>query len=466
MSKLIFTIVAGALFTAHVTSAAAEDFQTWLGNQAQYSVLRLQLAISPPGAARGAIMASPSTENPNYYYHWVRDAAIAARETVELYRRAATANEKQFWEQQIFDYASFSRQNQKTANWSGSPDTTGLGEPKFLMSGAAYNLGWGRPQTDGPALRTLALCEFAWLLIQQGRIDQVRAQLYNPQMPADSVIKVDLEYIARQWQAPSFDIWEETFGYHFYNRLVQYASLIEGARLAKVLGDSGAASFYTTQALQIKPTLDSFWDAGRGYFVATQGSNQAPFTKPSNLDTAVLLGFLHSGALPLSDRRVMSTVSHLERGFQFYAINNNSNLPPAIGRYPEDTYDGYRSASLGNPWFLTTHAMAQYYYSLANEIERTSRLNVTQIQKTFLKTVHNDAINLDDLVAALRMRGDLYLQRSKFHTGPDHAQSEEINRQSGYQQGAAHLTWSYTSFLSAVRARGPVLLHLRYKSGN
>jgi len=44
-------------------------------------------------------------------------------------------------------------------------------------------------------------------------------ELYNPDDPT-TVIKADLDYVATHWDAPTFDLWEEVNGTHFYTRLV------------------------------------------------------------------------------------------------------------------------------------------------------------------------------------------------------------------------------------------------------
>lgn len=49
-----------------------------------------------------------------------------------------------------------------------------------------------------------------------------------------------------------------------------------------------------------------------------------------------------------------------------FPINHNHPSAILFGRYPGDTYDGYQTNSIGNPWFILTATMAEYYYTLAN----------------------------------------------------------------------------------------------------
>lgn len=53
------------------TSYKLNDIDFWLMN---ISVLPKLLAnISPNGSLKGIVIASPSREAPNYYFHWVRE---------------------------------------------------------------------------------------------------------------------------------------------------------------------------------------------------------------------------------------------------------------------------------------------------------------------------------------------------------------------------------------------------------
>ncbi|ORX71775.1 Six-hairpin glycosidase [Linderina pennispora] len=171
----------------------------------------------------------------------------------------------------------------------------GLGEAKFHMDGSAFTGSWCNAQTDGPAIRAYMLTKYAGYLRDRSQpIDY----LYSSQ--AKSVIKTDLEYIAEMWQdTRTCDIWEETRGAHFYTRMAH---------------------------------------------------------KQSNLDTQVLLAALHFG----------NTDSKYSAFESLYPINSvvstdisgiSVPIGVAIGRYPEDVYNG-DGTSMGNPWSLATSAMA------------------------------------------------------------------------------------------------------------
>ena len=162
--------------------------------------------------------------------------------------------------------------------------------------------------------------------------------------------------------------------------------------------------------------------------------------------------------------KVLSTVNALEEAFyRLYSVNRNGEPGVAIGRYPEDRYDGYSSGGTGNPWFINTAAFAEFYFRLAKELEDRSEIRITSINRNFYQNLRKtkmpiavykkDSSEYLQLIQALRSKGDTFLSRVKFHVDGTGSMSEQINRDSGYMQGARDLTWSYASLLSAIRQR-------------
>ncbi len=440
----------------------------WMKGQAETSLRYLLKNVSAPGTAAGSVIASPSRGEPmeaNYFYFWVRDAALVMTSVVELYRSETDATKKADYATKLEDYIKFSRQNQLTANPSDRSPSGRLGEPKFNVDGSAYNSPWGRPQNDGPALRAIALIQLANQWFAEGREQEVRDKLYDSKSPTASVVKQDLEFVAHHWKETSFDIWEEISGQHFYTRIVHRRALVEGAKLADKLGDTGAASFYRQQIKPLEAAIESHWDARRGLILPTLDRDQGIDYKTSDMDMAVLLGVMHAqggdGYYSLSDSRVLASMEKYIRRFNvIYPINAKGYGAVAIGRYPEDVYDGYTTGGTGNPWFLTTAAIAEIHYTVAKQIAASSDpFARDDLNGEFLDAVGAPArrsyatIEKSDLVRRIHERGDAFLRRACFHTFPDGHISEQINRNTGYMQGARDLTWSYASYLTAFWQR-------------
>lgn len=409
-----------------------QEFTNWLKNESLVSENKLLQAMSQPDTAAGAVIASPSRQKPDYYFHWVRDAALSIDVVIDLYTRTQNSDYKKHFEQKIINYIAFSTSNQR------SDALTGVGEPKFYVDGQPYNLPWGRPQNDGPALRALALIKYAKIKISQGDTEWVRRTLYDSQYPSQSLIKTDLEYVSAHWAEASFDLWEEVLGDHFFTLVSQKAALEQGAWLAQTLGDNGASDWYLKQAQQIAFKLNSFYDSPQSYILTTLNQAGGMGSKTSNLDTAVLLGLLRSNNQHIdfnwSHPKILGSVQALTDVFaRLYPINQQFKSPGvAIGRYPEDVYDGDAFQG-GNPWVLTTLAVAETYYELA----RWTALHAKD---------QKQAQNYFDLA-------DSFFKRVQLHANSDGSLSEQINRFNGYMVSAVDLTWNYASVLTTAWAR-------------
>lgn len=391
-----------------------------------YAMENLLSNLNEVGAAAGAVIASPSRSTPDYFYHWVRDAGLVMAALIaEVDDPAWDDATRSQIERHIRAWIAFESRLQETPNRSG-----GLGEPRFMADGRADDGEWGRPQNDGPALRASAMVAFAWREIWNGRRNEVLRTLYRGELPARTPIKKDLEFVAHHWREASFDIWEEVKGTHFFTRSVQHRALLDGADLAEELGDVDAAKFYRQQAHAIAQDFGEFRDPVRGFTRPTIHQVDGWTHKASGLDVSVLLGAIHGRMR--KDSAVYRATELLERDFlQRYPLNAKATLnvaraglAPAIGRYPEDVYDGVGFAG-GNPWFLATHAYAEWHC-------RTDGLRSSS--------------------TGGRELGLRYLERSMHHQGPYGSMSEQYRRTDGYMQGARDLTWSYASFLSAARA--------------
>lgn len=380
-----------------------------------------------PDVKPGMVVASPSKSEPDYYFDWVRDTALTMRSLIDYYEIKKDPKIKKM----IFTWidAEAYRQN--------LPTFTGLGEPKYNVDGSGYTGPWGRPQNDGPALRAISMIKFARILFAEGEQDYVLKKLYHGVLPADSVIKKDLEYVAHHWQEHSFDLWEEEKGMHFYTLLSHHVALQEGAKLARELKDTFAADFYAQESERIGRMIKAeFTDDHVGIRVTSQKSAPLGY-KNSGLDVAPLLALLHTSPyqklFSLKDSFVLKYVDVLTTTFaEIYSVNRKfADLGVGIGRYPEDRYDGYQTTKLGNPWFLSTLALGEYYCLLKDELTRKGVLSAT-------------------LSKDLKIATEKQFARVLFHSDRKGHLSEQFNHESGLMQGARDLTWSHNAFMTAM----------------
>jgi len=451
---------------SHPVANSSEDFEAWIARQSKQALHYLLQNSAQVGAKPGAVVASPSKVNPNYFYHWVRDSATDMKVIGKLYASNIELTEKAKYKRILIEFSSFSRQLQLTPNRSG-----GLGEPKFNVDGTAFNGDWGRHQNDGPPTRAIALIQFANALLAEGESEFVRAKLYDGKLPTNSVIKADLEYISHHWRETSYDLWEEVRGHHFYTRVLEKKALVRGAQLAHELGDHGAAVWYAQQAILLENEILLHWDSQKKYIVATRNRNAGVDYKHSGLDSSIVLAVLDAegmgNELLAEMGKLLATVFVLESTFQkLYPINQNSRPGIAIGRYPEDRYDGYRTDSEGNPWFLTTNSFAEFYYRLSRRFRLAGRIEISPLSVPFYQALLGLGIEIpvghtvvsadplfEQIVTNLTKKGDLFLMRIWHHSNTNGTFSEQMNQRTGYMQGAPSLSLSYASFLSAAWAR-------------
>lgn len=429
---LIFTLfitLTLTMFPAHSTFFSLEkttETRQWLNQSAKFNIDKILNNISPKDGLPGSVIAATTRSNPNYYYHWVRDAALATNALLDTYPLLKDKEQKQLIRKTLFDYLDFCTLIQNTET------LTSLGEPKFNINGTAYNEPWGRPQNDSPALRAISLIHFANILIANGEEKIVNDRMYNSNMPATSPIKKDLEYVSLHWKDPSFDLWEEVKGTHFYSLMVERKAMIMGAALANQMHDTGAADWYLSQSKAIELELKKFWDIDKGYIVATVDRKDGLDYKQSNLDIAVILGLLHGdvndGFLPWDDPRVTSTLHSIIHVFStLYPINQHPNISGyAIGRYPEDRYTGGDFEG-GNPWPLCTLAVAEALYRYANVL-----------------IIKGNTIQANEVANY----ADQFVNRVRYHANQDGSLNEQIDKNTGFMTSASNLTWNYAAMLS------------------
>ncbi len=69
---------------------------------------------------------------------------------------------------------------------------------------------------------------------------------------ASKLLQRDLDFTAKHWRDPSFDIWEEESGHHYYTLRVAAAALNEG-------GEFLGSDALRAEAQVIYRMLDGFW---------------------------------------------------------------------------------------------------------------------------------------------------------------------------------------------------------------
>ncbi|WP_238136900.1 glycoside hydrolase family 15 protein [Variovorax sp. JS1663] len=399
----------------------------------------------------GSIVASPVLGNydpdPDYFFHWFRDSAVVidALRLLHIDRRigdealrhlrdftrfslalnrldgrvdAAVPGRAQRVEPGLLQYL---REDHDLARAHGDAV---VGETRVNPDGTLDILRWARPQHDGPPLRALALLRW----VAGGQLD---ASLLAD---VSELIRFDLHFTLRHWREPSFDIWEEESGHHYYTLRVSAAALAEGATWLQGGGDTVQAQQCREASQAVLRWLDDYWvdegtdehGAPKGYYRSRVLEGGKP--SPKALDIAVILSAIHGvGAEALhgpADPRMQATLARLDALFDAaYPINHGR--PPgrgtAMGRYAGDVYCS------GGAYYFSTLGAAEFCF-------RAAALGGDEARSWF-------------------DRGDAYLATVRAYTPVTGDLSEQFDQRSGAQTSAKHLAWSYAAFISSVRAR-------------
>lgn len=116
-----------------------QDLERWIKKQYNLSLKHMHKNISVSDAVyKGFVIASPERVKPNYYYHWVRDAALVMRSLDIAYQ---LDDQRRYFK----DYVNIVDKHQTNPH-----NIEDLGEVKYETNGAAFTGPWGRPQNDGP----------------------------------------------------------------------------------------------------------------------------------------------------------------------------------------------------------------------------------------------------------------------------------------------------------------------------
>jgi len=439
-----------------MTAAGATAFESWLDEEARYaasamlkSISRIDLVKQRPGFGQsvrpvaGSIIASPVPgaydPDPDYFFHWFRDSAVVidalrlmfddgrigpealvhfgdfVRFSLALRKlngSAAAAAGPQRRAGAAPDFLKFLREDAELAAVQGD---SVVAETRVNPDGTLDISKWARPQHDGPPLRALALLRWA------------RGRSFEPALEADvsTLIRADLDFTARHWREPSFDIWEEESGRHYYTLRVSAAALDEGAAWLEQRGDETQAGQLRGEARTILRALDDFWLPDEGYYRSRMLAGSARSAK--DLDIAVILSAIHADGKgethSVRDPRMQVTLARLEALFDpVYPINHArpAGRGPAMGRYEGDLYYS------GGAYYFSTLGAAEF---------------------CFRATAHSQD------ASAWFARGDAYLATVRAYTPASGELSEQFDQRSGAQTSARHLAWSYAAFLSCLAAR-------------
>ncbi|KAI1814327.1 carbohydrate-binding module family 20 protein [Poronia punctata] len=436
------------------------DLESFIEEQRAISLQRVLDNIGPDGsrvegAAAGAVIASPTKDDPNYFFTWTRDASLTMKVLVDEF---LLGNEK--LQTYIEDFIHSQAVLQTVTNPSGTflPSGTGLGEPKYNVDLTRFNGAWGRPQRDGPALRAVALIGYSNWLVANGQKKKAKEVVWP-------VISNDLSFVGQYWNSTGFDTWEEVLGSSFFTTQSQLRALVEGATLADTLGVECTGC---DQAPQVACFLqEAYWNGE--YFIANINADTGRTGKDANTVLGSVATFDVNAKC--DDPSVQPCNSQGLSNFKAWVDSfRNSTLYPinegvpktqgiAVGRYTEDVY------YTGNPWYLITAGAAEYLYDAVAQWETQGALTIDEISLPFFLDIYPAAkaktytskskcSEFSKILKAVTTYADSFVAVVEKYTPADGSLAEQFNKTAPFNPTSAKdLTWSYAAFVSMAERR-------------
>jgi GH15 family glucan-1,4-alpha-glucosidase len=216
---------------------------------------------------------------------------------------------------------------------------------------------------------------------------------------------------------PSYDLWEERHGIHLYTVAAVVAGIEAAAEFVTAYGEYDRASRYRAEAATMRAAARRhLFDAATGRFCRMiEVQPNGTIRRDPTLD-ASLVGAHQFGLFPQDDPALVQTMGALER--RLWCKTEVGGL----ARYEDDYYHQVSQdlANVpGNPWFICTLWLANWYSQRARTIAELGRAREL-------------------------------LHWACDHALPSGALAEQVHPYSGAPLSVSPLTWSHAAFVEAV----------------
>lgn len=381
-----------------------------LPEDVQRCFLRSLLILRTNICANGAIIAACDADvlqfgRDTYAYMWPRDGALVA---TALVRAGYQDIARQFFRfvADLIPHEGYLLHKYDPDGSMGStwhPFITPDGKPQLPI------------QEDETALVIAAL----WEHFRHYREIEFVSPLYRPLVRAAASFMIRYREPHTRLPAPSYDLWEERHGIMAWTVAAVWAGIQAAANFAAAFGDGKLAHHWRREAQEIREAaLKHLYDPTLGRFVRRivvddDGNVQADTT----VDTS-MVGLMLFGMFSAHDPRIVATMQAIEDKLQC-----KSDIG-GVARYENDYYYQVShdlSQVAGNPWFICTLWLADYYIAAARSVE--------------------------ELQTAAQ-----YLSWVTDHALPSGVLAEQVNPYTGEPLSVSPLTWSHAGFIMTVQA--------------
>lgn len=352
----------------------------------------------------GGIIASCDSDllkygRDNYSYVWPRDGSISAL-ALSLAGDADVAERFFYFSNEVLDPEGYFLHKYR-------PD---------LALGSSWHP-WVRgttPQLPIQEDETALVIINLWSHYQLTHDLEFIESIYNSLIKKTAEFMVTYRDEATGLPKESYNLWEEKYGIATFTSAAVYGALMAASHFAELLGKRDSSARYKTAAAEIQAAImEHLYDAKEGYFYRQIHVDGEPGHTDKALDMSSAYGIFRYGVLPVSDERLTRAMS-----LSLYRLGLTT-LIGGVARYDGDPYFRVDGNLPGNPWFVTTLWLAQYYCAQAKKP--------------------------DDLASVNRL-----LEWTAKHALPSGILSEQLNPHTGEQLSAAPLTWSHAEYVITV----------------
>ncbi|MEK6978339.1 MAG: glycoside hydrolase family 15 protein [Candidatus Hydrothermarchaeota archaeon] len=322
------------------------------------SLLIIRAHIDGDGAVIAANDSDVTQFNRDHYsYMWPRDGALVA---YALDKAGYSVETRKF-----FEFCSRIMTKRGFFLHKYNPDGT------FASSWHPWIGSDGKPQLpiqeDGTAFIVFSL----WHHYYQFKDIEFVKTLYEPLVKKAVDFMIRYRHPELKLPLPSYDLWEERIGTFTFTSSAVYAGIAAAWNFANLFGDYELAESYKKAALEVRDGVwNLLYDEGLGRFV--RGINvdaQGKIIKDPTIDSS-LYSVFYFCALPADDPRIEGTMKAIERRLWC------KTKVGGVARYENDHY---RKISWdvenvpGNPWFICTLWLAEWYVARAKELKDLRR---------------------------------------------------------------------------------------------
>ncbi|MBP7415008.1 MAG: glycoside hydrolase family 15 protein, partial [Pyrinomonadaceae bacterium] len=267
-------------------------------------------------------------------------------------------------------------------------------------------------QEDETALVLWAL----WRHFEKGRDVEFVRKLYGSMIVPCANFLEQFRDAETKLPKPSWNLWEDRLGVHTFTCATVVAGLRAAANFAGLFNDAYEAAKYSKAADEIVEAMRThLYSAEHGRFLRSLQTNGGDSLTPDATVDASLFAVFYFDCFASDDPMVTGTMQ---------AINDNLLVTTEFGGVARFENDGYMRVSedvTGNPWFICTLWLAEYYIAIA-------------------KTT-------DDLKPALDI-----LEWTAKRALPSGVLAEQIDPLTGEPVSVSPLTWSHSTFVATVNS--------------